>query len=186
MLKYDKVVNIGVSPHGIADVKIPGEKHSELPVQTAIVEIKTRVSENTIMKAEKAVYAVKPHSIHGDGKLVACEYNDDIFKKCVPWANRKQVIHQALVTGFSWGVFITAKVEESQGSIVQTVFVHISDEQKIQYLKTLRRVTDKLSLWLFNQDLIERGFLLDSDFPEWVAERQQQIIALRFKLWSDV
>ena len=115
LLRWDKCKNIGVSPDGIALVKIPSDSLSNLTAQLAAVEIKTRVSDNTITKAENAREAVKESSVHGDGKIVVCQYEDDVFKKCVPSANRKQVVHQALVTGLSWGVFVTAKVEELQG-----------------------------------------------------------------------
>ena len=137
LLMWDKCKNIGILPDGIALVKIPSESLSNLTAQLAAVEIKTRVSDNTITKTENAREAVKEISVHGDSKIVVCQYEDDVFKKCVPSANRKQVVHQALVTGLSWGVFVTAKVEELQGSIIQIVFVKFNDKQKEDYASIL-------------------------------------------------
>ena len=184
LLKWDEAENVGVSPDGIALVKIPGDEHASLPKQLVSVEIKTRVNDNTIAKAEEARVAVKDNSVNGDGKFVVCEYDDDIFKKCVPSGNRKQVIHQGLVTGLPWGIFITAKVEEGQGSIVQIVFVHFTDEQKNKYSRILLRFAKHLSLWIFNKEAIERGYLDVTDRPEWVSDEQWKIIESRFKMWS--
>jgi len=184
LLKWDKAENVGVSPDGVAWVKIPGEAHTGLEKQLACVEIKTRVSANTIMKAENAREAVRESSVHGDGKVAVCKYDDVVFKKCVPSANRKQVIHQAVVAGMRWGVFITAKVEETQGSIVQILFVEFSDEQKRDYSEILLRLAKPLSLWIFNRDAIERGYLEEGDCPIWIKSDQYEIIKSRFKLWS--
>ena len=111
LLKWGKAENVGVSPDGIAWIKVPGEDHMGLEKQLYCAETKTRVSNNTISNAEKSRETIKEKSLHGDGKVAVCKYDDDVFKKCVPSVNRKQVIHQAVVAGMSWGVFITAKVE---------------------------------------------------------------------------
>ena len=113
-----------------------------------------------------------------------CEYDHEIFKKCVPSQNRKQFIQQSTVTGLSWGVFITAKVEDGQGSIVQTVFVHFSDQQKDEYLKSLLVLTVPLLDWLHSTELIERGYLVAGDQPVWMTEFQWKILKSHYKIWS--
>ena len=175
LLKWKEAQNIGVSPDGIAWVKIPGPANEDDEQQLVCVEIKTRVSDNTILKAESAREYAKEKSVDGDGKIVVCEYDDNIFKKCVPSANRKQVIHQAVVSGLSWGVFITAKLEEEQGSVVQTVFVKFANEAKIKYSDVLLRFAKPLSLWIFNQEAIDRGYLREGDCPVWLRNKQFKV-----------
>lgn len=171
--------DIGVLPDAVAIVNIPSSDNStDHGDQIVCVEIKTRVSENTIEGAEAARVWAKPHSIDGDGKVVVCEYNDRVFKECVPSRNRKQVMHQAVVAGRSWGVFITAKV------IVQIVFVHMSEESKDDYRKPLLLVAQLLNCWIFNREAIARAYLKDDDFPPWVTTSAKEIISSHFKLWS--
>lgn len=184
LLTWDEANYIAVSPDGIAWVKVPGDEHQDQEKQLAVVEIKTRTKPKTIAKAEKARDAVMAQSVSGDGRVVVCEYNDKVFKTCVPSSNRKQVIHQALVTGLTWGVFITAKVEEGQGSIVQIVFVHFSEDQKREYSRVLLRMAKPLASWIYNEDAILRGYLEEEDFPEWVTPTQRLIVASRFRMWS--
>ena len=62
------------------------------------------MSENTIAEAEK--------SLHKNGRVVWCEFGDDISNECIPLANHAQVLHQAAITRFKYGIFVTAKVEE--------------------------------------------------------------------------
>eukprot|EP00984_Skeletonema_dohrnii_P027846 scaffold17539_cov76-Skeletonema_dohrnii-CCMP3373.AAC.1 len=188
LLKWNSEGNVGVSPDGVAIVKVPDGSCNDDEI--ACVEMKTRSKENTIAKAEEAVERAKQNSIDGDGKVVVCEYDDDVFKICVPAENRKQVIHQAVVTGLSLGVFITAKVEEvaddepGQGSIVQIVFVRMSDEVKEEYEDTMLLVANQLTDWLLKPAAIARGYLEDEDFPRWVKEDAKEIIKSHFKLWS--
>ena len=77
------------------------------------VEIKTRVKPATIARAEAARRQC--------GRVVWCTVDDDTFFKCVPKENRCQVIHQAAITNSLVGMFVTAKIEENRGIIVQIV-----------------------------------------------------------------
>lgn len=59
------------------------------------------------------------------GETIHCAYGDDIFEKCVPSENRKQLLHQAIVLGTSHGVYITSKVEDGEGCIIQVVIFEL-------------------------------------------------------------
>ncbi|KAG7362530.1 hypothetical protein IV203_025414 [Nitzschia inconspicua] len=102
---------------------------------------------------------------------------------CVPAANRSQVLHQALVTGFQHGVFVVCKLEEGQGSIVQIVAIRISTEKRDEYAKNLYKVVNPLLGFLHNEDVIARGILMDSDFPDWVTDPHLTILKTRAKLY---
>jgi len=138
LLQWNKADYLGVSPDGVAIVKVPGEEYKELEEKRCCVEIKTRVKPDPIAAAENA------RQQHG--YIVTCSYDDDVFKGCVPSQNRKQVVHQALVSDLDWGAFVTAKVEEGEGSIVQIVFVGMAkmtrtNTQKHCYVsKTFERI----------------------------------------------
>ena len=86
-----------------------------LPYDSEIgcVEIKTRVKATTIAKAEAAREEC--------GRVVWCNAEEGTFKKCFSKENRYQVLHQASVTRSLVGIFVTEKIEENRGSIVQIV-----------------------------------------------------------------
>ncbi|KAG7365694.1 hypothetical protein IV203_025135 [Nitzschia inconspicua] len=142
---------IGVSPDAICRLVVEDAPDPVL----CCLEIKTRVSESTIAKAE---LARKKH-----GSFVNCYYGDAVFNDCVPAANRSQVLHQALVTGFQHGVFVVCKLEEGQGSIVQIVAIRISTEKRDEYAKNLCKVVNPLLGFLHNEDVIARGILMDKE-----------------------
>ncbi|KAG7338224.1 hypothetical protein IV203_002629 [Nitzschia inconspicua] len=162
---------IGVSPDAICRLVVEDAPDPVL----CCLEIKTRVSESTIAKAE---LARKKH-----GSFVNCYYGDAVFNDCVPAANRSQVLHQALVTGFQHGVFVVCKLEEGQGSIVQIVAIRISTEKRDEYAKNLCKVVNPLLGFLHNEDVIARGILMDSDFPDLVTDPQRTILKTRAKLY---
>jgi len=54
LLKWYEAAYSGISPDGIAWVQVPGEAHECLEDQLTCFEIKTRVADGTIEKAEKA------------------------------------------------------------------------------------------------------------------------------------
>ncbi|KAG7344888.1 hypothetical protein IV203_032419 [Nitzschia inconspicua] len=122
LLRWNRNHAIGVSPDAICRLVVEDAPDPVL----CCLEIKTRVSESTIAKAE---LARKKH-----GSFVNCYYGDAVFNDCVPAANRSQVLHQALVTGFQ-------------------------------------------------HDVIARGILMDSDFPDWVTDPQRTILKTRAKLY---
>ena len=77
-----------------------------------------------------------------------------------------------------------AKVEGLQGSIIQIVFVEFNDKQKEDYASILLRLVKPVSLWIFNKDVITRGYINEGDCPSWVNKSQFEVIKSRFKLWS--
>ena len=122
---------IGVSPDGIAILKLPYDINGDVVSRTqfACVEIKTRVADSTITIANKAL---AKHD-----RFVRCNYGDIVFKDCVPHNNCIQVIHQACASKFNTGMFVTAKVEEEEGSIVQIVVVSFTDNDLETYKSTV-------------------------------------------------
>ena len=126
----------------------------------ACVEIKTRVKPLTITKAE--------NTRRQFGRVVWCDFDDETFKKCVPSENRQQVLHQAAVTKLSVGVFVTAKVEENQGSIIQIVIVKITSQQRLAHIHKLLPVAEAIMGWVYKGTNMLRGRLRNEDVPEWI------------------
>ena len=93
------------------------------------------------------------------GRVVWCYFNDENFKKCVPAENCHQVLHQAAITKLSVGVFVTAKLEEDQGSIVQIVIAKITAIQRMQYVHKLLPLADMIIGWIFEEDNVEKMYL---------------------------
>ncbi|KAG7360729.1 hypothetical protein IV203_035828 [Nitzschia inconspicua] len=104
---------IGVLPDAVCLISVVGKTD---PVPCCL-EIKTRLADTTVRTAESS--ATK------HGSVVNCVFGDDTFKDCVPAENRAQVLHQALVTQFDYGLFVTSKVQGGEGSLVQVVVIEI-------------------------------------------------------------
>ena len=163
---------LGVSPDGIAllidedleDDDAVSEIRSYL---LACVEIKTRVSENTIDAAEAAL------SDHG--RIVKCRYGDATFKECVPANNRGQVLHQATICHFLTGVFVTAKVEEEEGSIIQIVIIKFDNAHLEQHRETLLPWADTLIGWMYESHVRERGYLKEDDMPPYLSHNKKSV-----------
>ena len=134
------------------------------------------MSENTINVAEEAARKY--------GRLVYCTFDDEKFKICVPASNRKKIMHQALVTGFNYGVFVVAKVEEGEGALIQTVVVKILDAQKEAHATPLKTIGKALLGWIYDPNLLSKGYLLARDCPKWMTMMQQHNCVFRYKLWA--
>ena len=121
---------------------------------------KTRVSENTIMDAE---IAFQKH-----GRIVRCMYGDNVFMDCIPSNNRSQVIHQATILHFKIGIFVTSKVEDEKGSLVQIVIIEFSDEDLNKHRQSLIYVSELIIGWMYHSNILKRGYLVDKDIPDFV------------------
>ena len=176
LLEWKEAAYIAVSPDGIVRIKVQYLPFRESEPQLACLEIKTRVSENTINVTEEAARKY--------GRLVYCTFDDEKFKICVPASNRKQIIHQALVTGLKYGVFVVAKVEEGEGSLIQTVVVKILDDQKEAHATPLKTIGKALLGWIYDPNLLSKGYLLARDCPKWMTMMQQHNCVFRYKLWA--
>ena len=172
LLQCKAAPHIGVSPDGVALLQFGEEEAFH-----ACVEIKTRTNEDTTI--EKAEAAKRMH-----GRVSRCTFGDDTFNDCVVSENRKQVMQQAFVTGFNHGVYVVAKVQEGEGSIVQIVVISIPDNDINTHGAKLIEVGTSLIGWLHRPELLEKGYLADNDFPGWVDASQRRILVSRFKLWS--
>ena len=115
---------IGVSLDCMAEINI-----LDMSKQVLCVEIKTRVAANTVDLVESAM---RQH-----GRIAWCCSDDAIFNDCVPLGNRGKIIHQECVTNFNHGIFVTAKVEEGEGSIIQTIIVKIYNEWFKKILRSI-------------------------------------------------
>ena len=86
------------------------------------VEIKKSQSPTTI----KQTHAAKDHH----GTIVYCSYGSETFKDCIFSKNRKQLLHQAMVTGLTYGVYVSAILVDGESEICQLVIVRFSDEAR--------------------------------------------------------
>lgn len=188
LLELKEAPFVGVSPDGVAKLsfdptEFDDDEDDELlslaggeETDYACVEIKTRSSLNAINRAESAA------RLHGS--LVHCVYGDATFNACVPSQNRQQVLHQAFVTGLDYGVFVTSKVQEGEGSLIQIVIVKITSQHKEPHSRALLQgVGRELLGWLVTPDTLARGHLVTSDFPTWMKEEQIEVLKSHFPLW---
>jgi len=68
--------------------------------------------------------------------------------------------------------------------IVQAAIVEFLDVIKELYSAKLLPRAQALVGWLHNTMLLQHGFLVDSDFPDWVSEGHKQQIISRFQLFA--
>ena len=78
---------------------------------------------------------------------------------------------------------MTAKIEEDQGSIVQIVVITFSPEVVSTHMKSLLNVTRPLIGWIYYQDIIAKGYLVDKDFPKWIDNEARTILKSRCRLF---
>ncbi|KAG7355671.1 hypothetical protein IV203_000357 [Nitzschia inconspicua] len=102
---------IGVLPDVICLIFVMGKTQS-VP---CCLEIKSRLADTAVCTAEAS--AMK------HGLVINGVFDDDTFRYCVPAATGAQVLHQALVTQFDYGLFVTSKVKGGEGSLVQVVVI---------------------------------------------------------------
>jgi hypothetical protein len=93
-------------------------------------------------------------------------------------------MHQAFVTGLHWAVFVTAKLEADEGSIVQYVVARVPDLAKREYADVLIPRATALVGWLHDEEVLARGYLVDSDFPDWLGSDKRKTVASHYKLWA--
>ena len=62
-------------------------------------------------------------------------------------------------------MFVTAKVEEEEGSIVQIVVVSFTDNDLETYKSTVYPLVEQVVGWIYNIDVIKRGYLRGEDTP---------------------
>ena len=65
-------------------------------------------------------------------------------------------------------MFVTAKVEEEEGSIAQIIVVSFVSESLKEYLQLISKISSSIIGWLYEMEVIERGYLCDTDFPQWL------------------
>lgn len=108
---------LAVSPDAIAvgTVSSPDGFFQEDEEVVFFVEMKTRQVPETIQKARAAR---EKHD-----RLVYCKYDSNTFRECVFSENRKQLLHQAMVTGLKYGVYVTAVLVDGNSEICQIVIV---------------------------------------------------------------
>ncbi|KAG7341772.1 hypothetical protein IV203_006864 [Nitzschia inconspicua] len=162
---------IGVSPDAVCLISVAGKTQ---PVPCCL-EIKSRLADTTVRRAESS--ATK------HGSVVNCVFGDDTFKDCVPAENRAQVVHQALVTQFDYGLFVTSKVQGGEGSLVQVVVIEIPASIRMTHGLVLCAVATPLLGFLHGEHVVKRGVLIDDDFPPWVTVPQKAILKSRAKLY---
>ena len=160
---------LGVSPDGVAKIDINGVEYY------ACVEIKTRVAEGTIDDAEEAVREY--------GSKVECIFGDAVFRKCVLASNRRQVLHQAYVTGLTVGIFVVSKVQDEKGQILQVVICKIPPAILDDHEKHLLKLAEPLLGWLYQEDVTNNGFVTANDTPNRMTVDQQNLVLSRTKLW---
>ena len=66
------------------------------------------------------------------------------------------MLHQAVVTKLKNGIFVTAKVEEGEGSIIQIVVVDIGATTIKNYVNMIYPVSKKLLGWSYSSEHIEK------------------------------
>ena len=170
LLQHGFMKYVAVSPDGVVLLRIRNTLHY------ACVEIKTRVAEETQVQALAAVMSY--------GRVVYCKYNDFRFKSCVPSDHRGQLLHQALVTGLFYSVYVVALAnEENCSRIAQIVVCEIEMSHINVHYDNLLAWGSRLLGWLHFSNPIDRGYLIDADFPAWVDKKQRDVFKSRSYLW---
>ncbi|KAG7361134.1 hypothetical protein IV203_036234 [Nitzschia inconspicua] len=92
-------------------------------------------------------------------------------------------MHQAVVTQFDYGMFVTSKVDDGSRSILQVVIIEIPTATREEHASKLCAIANPILGFLHRQNIVERGFLTDDDCPSWVTATQGTILKTRAKLY---
>ena len=93
----------------------------------------------------------------------------------MPPDNKKQLLQQAMVTYFKYGLFVTAVLTDDKSQIVQQVIIRFSQNDKDGHFQGVNDAGEALIGWLYNAALLERGFLKSKDCPDLLNEDQANI-----------
>ena len=92
--------------------------------------------------------------------------------------------HQIYVTGLQWAVFVTSGIKNGKGYIIQTVRIKFTTEAMQEHaMKVEPRVCEIIG-WMHKQELVQRGYLVDDDFPSWVTTGQRATLKSHYQLWA--
>jgi hypothetical protein len=170
---------LAVSPDAIivATVNSPdGMFQEEETPQIMFVEMKTRLGSGTIEKSME--------SFKTNGGLVHCCYGDDEFKACVPSGNRSQLIHQSMVTGLDYGVFVTSVADGIEAELLQMAMIKFTADDRKEHLEKVNGVGELLFGWLYEDELLNSGIVRDFQCPSWMNTDQRFIVSSQYPLWA--
>ncbi|KAG7341212.1 hypothetical protein IV203_023163 [Nitzschia inconspicua] len=129
---------------------------------------KLRSSVKSIQVIYEVVTASRYNSVYSGiirDETWTCRKLRITFKDCVPAENRAQVLHQALVTQFDYGLFVTSKVQGGEGNLVQVVVMEIPASVGTTHGLVSCAVATLLLGFLQGEHVVKRGVLIDDDFP---------------------
>ncbi|KAG7353711.1 hypothetical protein IV203_003066 [Nitzschia inconspicua] len=125
---------------------------------------------------------------HGNGSIVV---DDELIASRASWSKRLFLIGRREKRA-RWLIALHVPYQVSclgsncvgEGSIVQIVVIKISTEQRDEYAENLCKVVNPLLGFLHSEDVMARGILIDSDFPDWVTDPQRTILKTRANLYD--
>ena len=79
---------------------------------------------------------------------------------------------------------MTAKLESGEGSIVQITVVEIPSDAKVAYGQKILPLSEKLCGWLHSATLLNRGYLINDDFPPWISDVAKETLSSRYQMWA--
>lgn len=101
-------------------------------IVSATIEFKTRVSAARLGE-----------SVAFSSALIRCEVGDDIFRKYVPKKHIAQVMHQIVVLGLRFAVYVAA----AETGILYTVLIRSSETKRSTCRNALRDIACRVVAW---------------------------------------
>jgi len=170
MFQHKRYPYLTVSPDGIAQINVGGEIH------TACVEMKTRVADTS---QQLAIAAATQH-----GRIVECIYGDLVFLSCVPAKHRSELLHHACVCDVQMVVYVVSILDEQNGrKLLQIVICKVEKMHIVRHLEKLVHLGQHLMGWLYDPSVIDRGYLINEDFPTWVTLVDRETLTSRSYMW---
>ena len=76
------------------------------------------------------------------------------------------VLHQTTITSSSVGMFVTAKIEEDKGCIVQNIIASVPLSERLKNTTIIVPVTQKLLGWFYKNNIMDKGYLNNTGLPD--------------------
>ena len=73
--------------------------------------------------------------------------------------------------------------EEEGGALIQILMSDIPQPFIDVHQKKMKHVGEPLLNWLYNGNICQCGYLVDSNFPLWVREEEKGLLMSRARMW---
>ena len=112
--------------------------------------------------------------------LYICRWS--ISRLCPSWKPSTVSTSIKCLRNISWSIHCV-KIKTWIGVILQVAVFKMNDDNKCAYSKNIRDIGAPILGWMWRVDILEKGYLDNSNFAQWFKQYHKEIIKWRIWLW---